>query len=201
VSTPEQYTIKKQLLRLFGEGFEIEDATGALVGFGKQKAFRLREDLRVFTDKSATKELLRIAGRSIIDFGATYDILTPDGHSLGSIRRKGLSSAFFRDSWLIFDADGAQIGTLREDSGAMGLVRRFVPYANLFFPEKFEIHRLGPTGEPEGAPLATIRQHFNLLFYRLGIAILVKDEHFDDLLILGMACLIASIEGRQQSWD
>ncbi len=201
MSTPEQYTIKKQLLRIFGQGFEIEDANGAMVGYGRQKAFRLREDLRVFTDTNETSELLRIAGRSIIDFGATYDVLTPEGHSLGSLRRRGVTSTLIRDSWLIFDAGGAQIGMLREDSSVLGLARRFLPLGNLLFPEKFEVHRTGPNGDPEGAPIATIRQHFNLLFYRLGIAIHVKDDHFDDLLILAMACLIASIEGRQNNWN
>lgn len=193
MTQPTRYIIKRQLLRLFGAGFEIEDPSGAMVGFCKQKSFRLREDIRIFTDTSRTRELLSIQARSILDFSTTYDVRLPDGLSLGSFRRKGISSTFLRDSWLIFDENGVEIGTLQEDSTKMGLVRRFLPLGNVLFPQRFEVRSLRRPAEP----VATIRQHFNLLFYRLSVDIHHEDEQFDDLLILAAACLIAAIEGRQ----
>lgn len=191
---PEQYTIKRQLLKLFGAGFFIEDASGREIGYCRQKAFRLREDIRIYTDRSQSTELLRIAARSILDFGASYDVSLPDGTLLGSLRRKGIASTFVRDSWLLFDEQGQEIGLLEEDSASMGLARRFLPLGNLLFPQRFEIRQ-----QSGGESIATIRQHFNLLFYRLGLTIHRPDERFDDLFLLAAACLIAAIEGRQDN--
>ena len=59
-------------------------------------------------------------------------------------------------------------------------------------PQRFEVFR-----ESDGAHVATLRQHFNLFIYRLGVAVHQDDEMLDDLMLLGATCLIAAIEGRQ----
>jgi hypothetical protein len=218
----EQYTIRRKVLKLFGARFHIFDQQGKVVGYCKRKSFKLKEDIRVFTDESMQTELLRITARSIIDFGATYDIVTPSGAALASLRRKGLKSTFVRDEWLVFDPKGTQIGVLQEDSGVLGFLRRFIDFVAVLAPQKFLFQRT------DGAPIAQFRQHFHLFVYKLGIAINDKGldlsptklcpkcgydwlqqprcpecgtertkSQMDHLLILGMACLIASIEGRQ----
>ena len=101
----ETYTIRRQVFRIFGAAFHIYGPAGPLAGYCKQKAFKLREDIRIYTDESCSTELIRIAARSILDFSTTYDILLGSGAVLGSIRRKGLKSSFVRDEWLIFDRD------------------------------------------------------------------------------------------------
>ena len=69
----EKYTIRRKVFKVFGAGFHIYAADGQLAGYCKQKAFKLKEDLRVFTDESQSDELFRISARSIIDFSSTYD--------------------------------------------------------------------------------------------------------------------------------
>lgn len=186
----ERYTIRRKILVLFGASFEVYGANNSVVGYCRQKAFKLKEDIRICTDQEMTKELVRIQARSIIDFAATYDLRLADGTIIGSLRRKGFSS-LVRDSWIVLDPAGNQIAALQEDSTGMALVRRFLPLGSVFFPSRY--HLVGTNG----TMFAEFRQHFNIFVYRLGIKVLVDDSQIDDLVVLATGCLIAAVEGRQ----
>jgi uncharacterized protein YxjI len=187
----ESYTIRRKVLKIFGAAFHIYDPQGQVVGYCKQKAWKLKEDIRIYTDESCTAELLVINARSVIDFGATYDVTNPDGVALGSFRRKGLASWLFRDSWLLFDAQGREIANLKEDGSLLALARRWLEWVSLLAPEKFTLTR------SDGTALARYRQHFNPFVYRLSVAVLADDPLIDDLMLLAGGCLITAIEGRQ----
>lgn len=189
----EQYTIRRKVLKLFGAAFHIYGPEGNVVAFCKQKAFKLKEDIRLYTDESCSTEMIVIKARSIIDFGATYDVTLPTGESVGSLRRKGLASTFFRDSWLVFNPAGTQIAELKEESGFWSFARRYVDLIALLVPQQFQLT------SSDGREIANFRTHFNLFVYRLSIAIKADDEQLDDLVILAAGCLIAAIEGRQSS--
>ncbi|CAN0596090.1 unnamed protein product, partial [Laminaria digitata] len=133
-----------------------------------------------------------LQAQSVIDFGATYNITLPDGSSLGSMRRKGLRSSFVRDELMLFDRSGTQIATVRELGSFTPFARRYVEYASILFPQRYEVIRIH-----DGKKIAELRQHFNPFIFRLGVSILDEDDEIDDLLILGVSCLISAIEGRQ----
>lgn len=187
----EQYTVRRKILQLFGASFWITDPQGKMVGFCKQKAFKLKEDLRIYTDESCSTELVTIKARSVIDFSATYDVTLPDGTALGSLRRKGLASTFLRDSWLIFDPKGKEVAQLSEQGNFVTILRRYIDWIALFSPQRFTLARTS------GSAIASFRTHFNPFSYRLSISVLADDPELDDLMILVTGCLIAAIEGRQ----
>lgn len=190
----EQYTIRRKVLVMLGASFHIYDAEGKIVGFCRQKAFKLKEDIRIFADEAMATPLLTIKARSIIDFGASYDVTLPDGQSVGSLRRRGLRS-MFRDSWLVFDQGGRQVAMIQEDSALMATLRRLNDIVSLVAPQKYNV--IATNGDAAGPTIAVLRQHFNPFVYRLGVAIMQEHEHLDDMLILGAGCLIAAVEGRQ----
>ena len=110
MSAAVEYTIRRKVFSVLGNKFHIYDGEENLVGYSKMKAFKLKEDIRIFRDESMEEEWLKIAARSIIDFGASYDITdSKTGETLGALRRKGLKS-LFRDSWEVLDADGGLVG-------------------------------------------------------------------------------------------
>ncbi|HSH56170.1 MAG TPA: hypothetical protein VK983_05110 [Candidatus Limnocylindrales bacterium] len=119
---------RRRFLKVFGAEITIKDpATDELAGFIAMKAWVLREDVRIYRDESKQEELLRIHARTIIDFGATYDVYDgPTDTLLFSFRRKGLASTFVRDNWEILDAAENPIARLQETSGSLALVRRYV---------------------------------------------------------------------------
>ena len=188
----EQYTVRRKVFKILGSAFHIYDENGQIAGYCKQRALKLREDLRVYTDDSAKTELLTLRARQVIDFGATYDLALPTGEPLVSFRRKGLKSSFVRDEWTVLSPSGTTLATLSEQGSFAPLVRRYGDNLSIFFPQRFHLVRAA-----DGAHLATLRQHFNPLVYRLGVAIHADDPQMDELIILGLTCLIAAIEGRQ----
>ena len=111
----ENYTIRRQVFKFFGAGFDIYGSTGEMIGHCHQKAFKLKEDLRIYTDKTKSEELLVITTPKVIDFSAKYDVKLPTGESIGAIQRKGLKS-MLRDTWLVFNAEGREIAKLTAGS-------------------------------------------------------------------------------------
>ncbi len=55
------YVLRRQVFALTGK-FRFYDPMENLVMFSEQKMFRLREDIRVFTDESKQTEVLMITG-------------------------------------------------------------------------------------------------------------------------------------------
>ncbi len=192
-NTNEQYTIRRKVFKIFGAAFHVYDEQGSVIGYCKQKAFKLREDIKLYTGEDMNDMLLSLNTQSIIDFGATYAVTLPDGTSLGTMRRKGLKSSFVRDEWLVFDQSNNQIATVRETGSFAPFARRYIDFAAVLFPQRYEVTRAR-----DGKNIAELRQHFNPLIFRLGVSILDEDDEIDDLLILGASCLIAAIEGRQE---
>jgi hypothetical protein len=186
-----QYTIRRKVFKLFGASFHIYDETGNLVGYCKQKAFKLREDIRLFSDESMTTPLLTLGARSIIDFGVTFDVTLPTGESLGSLRRKGLKSSFIRDEWLLYDEHGTDAAIIREKNAFMAFLRRLNEIIAVFSPQTYEVV------SNDSRNIATFQQRFNPFVYRLVVTIHEQDDQLDDLVVLGAGCLIAAIEGRQ----
>ena len=188
----EIYTVRRQVFKILGAAFHIYDAENNLAGYCKQKAFKLKEDIRIYTDESMSQELLVLSARSIIDFGVTFDVCLPSGELLGSFRRKGLKSSFVRDEWIVFDDENNQVALLREKGSFLSFARRYNDWFALLSPQQFEFIR-----STDQSVIATLRQHFNLFVYRLGVTVHEDDPHLDELMILGATCLIAAIEGRQ----
>jgi hypothetical protein len=183
-----EYTIRRKVLTIFGAKFHIYDTNNKLLGFSEQKAFKLKEDIRVYADESKTDERVVIKARSIIDFGAAYDVYdSKQQKKVGALKRKGWSS-IVRDSWIVMDADDREIGKLQEDSMAMALLRRFL--SNLI-PQKFHLSDSAGTG------LASFRQHFNPFVFRLTVTI-YDGCPVSPLLVLAAGILLVAVEGRQE---
>lgn len=192
----ERFTIRRKVLKLFGAAFHVYDAQGELVAFCKQKAFKLREDIRLYTDESLQEEFLTLGTKQIIDFGVTFDVRLPDGTVMASIRRKGLRS-MLRDTWQVYGPnagiakDTAPIATIQEDSAGLAFLRRFIEAASMFLPQKFMLKTA------DGRTIATYRTHFNPFVYRMGVTVHEEHAELDELTILAAGCLLAAIEGRQ----
>src|SRR5687768_2435760 len=131
-----QYLLVKQFFKLLGSNFRIFDPAGNLVLFVHQKAFKLREDIRVYTGEDQKQEVLTIKARQIMDFAAAYDVMDPvAGEKVGALKRKGWSS-IIRDEWIVMDASDMEIARIVEDNMTLALVRRFL--SNLV-PQNFDI--------------------------------------------------------------
>lgn len=185
------YTVRRKVLKLFGGAFHVYDAAENVIAFSQMKAFKLKEDIRLYSGEDMREELLVIQARQVIDFGASYDVFDPRANQkVGALRRKGFKS-ILKDEWVVLDPSDRELGLIQEDSMALALVRRFVEAASLLLPQKYHV-QLG------GQPAATFKQNFNPFVYKLNVDLTADTRHlFDRRLALASALLLAAIEGKQ----
>jgi hypothetical protein len=187
LSNARSYRIRRKFWKVFGAAFHVYGPSDELLGYSKQKAFRLREDIRVYGDESLATEVLTIHARQIVDFSAAYDVLDArERTKVGAARRKGFAS-ILRDSWELLDASDRPIARLREDGMGMALLRRFL--TNLI-PQRFTVE------STDGRLLARMRQRFNPFVYTLHVD-LQQGADVDPRLVLAAGILISAVEGRQ----
>ncbi len=184
-----QYMIRRKILTILGAKFHVYNTMGKLILFSKQKAFKLKEDIRVFTDESMSAERLVIKARQIVDFSAAYDVVDQaENRKIGALRRKGWKS-LIRDSWEFLGEDDQPIAVLAEDSMLMSLLRRFL--SNLI-PQTYHVRQNGKT-------LITYKQNFNPFVLKLRVIIDPDSRDIiDPRLVLAGGILLAAIEGRQK---
>lgn len=182
-----EYIIRKKVFSIMGAKLHIYDNAEQLVLYSQMKAFKLKEDIALYTDESMQKELLRIKARSAIDFSATYDVHdTETGEHIGALRRKGLKS-ILKDEWTILDRHDQEIGKIKEDSTAMAILRRFIS----IIPQKYNI-------EMNDTTIPTYKQNFNPFVTKI-IADFSEDPKgmLDRRLGLAAGILLCAIEGKQ----
>ena len=186
----QTYLIRRKFFRIFGAAFHVYGPNDELVFYSKQKAFRLKEDIRLYGDENATEEVLTIHARSWLDFAAAYDVIdTQAGEKVGALKRRGFKS-MVRDEWIFMDADDNDIGLIQEESQVLALVRRFVPFGD-FIPQKY-------LGTVQGQPVCELRQHFNPIIQKITVDFSLDTANLlDRRLGLAAAILLSAIEERQ----
>ena len=182
------YLFRRKVLKLFGGAFHIYDENGIVLFYSKQKAFKLKEDFRVYSDERQMEELLTIKTPKILDISATYTVQDATADEVvGSIRRKALKS-LVKDEWVFLSNQGQEIGRLTESSVAMALLSRII---NLI-PQTYLII------SAEGRTIAQIKQHFNPFVLKYTMTIIEPQPSIDKRLLIAAGILLAGIEGRQQ---
>jgi uncharacterized protein YxjI len=186
----EQYLLKKQAIALTGK-LRFYNPLGEVVLFSEQKMFKLREDIRVFSDEQKSQEVLAIKARQIIDFSAAYDVVdSTNGEKVGALRRKGLKS-ILRDEWEVLDPSDKVIGLCFEDNMGLAMLRRFL--LGNFLPQNYDM-TLGETR------VADLKQRFNLIRYEMDLDFSMDAARkLDRRMGVAAAALLAIIEGKQDS--
>jgi uncharacterized protein YxjI len=191
VFTQQKYVVRRKVIKLLGGAFHVYDANENVIGYSKMKAFKLKEDIRLYTGEDMTNELLTIKARSIMDLGTTYDVVDPrTQQKVGALRRKALKS-MIRDEWAILNPRDQEVGLIQEDSTGLAIIRRFVDLAAYFIPQKYFVTL-------NGVPVANFSQNKNPFVYRLTVDMTPDATGmFDRRLAIAAAILLAAVEGKQ----
>ncbi|NQX02966.1 hypothetical protein HQ447_20090 [bacterium] len=70
----------------------VTDATGRTILYTKQKIFKFREHVEIWTDKSQGTRLAEIKANQVIDWSARYFATDASGAQIGSVGRRGWRS-------------------------------------------------------------------------------------------------------------
>jgi hypothetical protein len=142
----------------FAPQLKVTDASGATVCFVRQKMFKLKEAVEVFTDESRSEKLCDIRADRIIDFSARYTFYDLGGNPFGAVRRKGMRS-LWRARYEILDHENPEM-EIQEESGSVKLMDGIfgeLPIIGLFsgylFHPAYLISRID-----NGAPMVRVKK-------------------------------------------
>ena len=176
----DSFLIRGKVVVLFSRQFHIYDDAGRLRAYVKRKAFKLKEDLRVFRDQTMSEQCLHIQPRQTRDFGAVYDVIdSTTGIKAGALLRS--------DEWILMDRNDREIGSIKE---ASVLQRRFLTD---LIPQSFEF-------EVRGRSVGVVRQLFNPFAFksRADFSADPGGKVLDRRIAFAAVILLSSIEGSKR---
>jgi len=184
----QKYLVRRKILKLFGATFHIYDPDGNVAFYSKMKAFKLKEDIRLYTGEDMQEEILTIKARSILDISSAYDVVDPTtNEKVGVLKRKGLKS-ILKDEWIFMDANDRDIGLIKEDNMFLALFRRFL---TSLVPQTYN----GFIGDTQ---VCTFKQNFNPFVIKVTLDFSHDRQNLlDRRLGIAAAVLLCAVEGKQ----
>ncbi len=145
---PIKFTFK--LLAIASQIY-IRDADDALLGYVKQKLFKLKEDINLFADEGQSVLRFNIKADRVLDFSAKYNFTDADGRGIGSIKRKGMRS-IFKANYEIYDERDVQVMKISEENGWIKVIDSLVGevpvvgmFTGYFFNPSYIVSRIDET--------------------------------------------------------
>ncbi len=89
IQFPVKFSFKVTTL---ANDFVARDAQGNTIAYVRQKMFKLKEAITIYSDESKNQVLYTIAANKWIDWSAAYNITDFQGNELGKVARKGWRS-------------------------------------------------------------------------------------------------------------
>lgn len=109
---PLDFTFK---ISTIANDFTATDANGQTIAYVRQKLFKLKEAIQIFTDESKSQLVYTINADKWIDFSAAYSFKDASGNELGKIARKGWAS-IWKAKYEIIDQNQQLQYHVREDN-------------------------------------------------------------------------------------
>ncbi len=110
-----QYPLElKFKLWAFAPQLSVTDSQGNLALYVRQKLWKLREAIGVFSDSERTNQLYSIKADRIIDFSARYSFSDQIDKPLGAVKRRGLKS-LWKAHYDVFDGEMV-VFTIQEEN-------------------------------------------------------------------------------------
>lgn len=176
----------------------IKDASGQLIGYVKQKMFKLKEDISIFSDESQTHLLYSIKADRIIDFSANYHFTDASGRFLGSIKREGVRS-LWKASYLVTDSNNAEVFRVSEESGWTkvldGLLSE-IPVIGIF--TGYVLNPAYLVKDTEGLIIARLTKQAALLESKFNIELKSSLANNDEQAIIMLAVLMTTLLERNR---
>lgn len=95
--------------------FNATDANGNTIAYVRQKMFKLKEAITVYSSSARTNELYKINADRVIDFNANYAFTDADGEMLGKVGRKGMKS-LWKANYQILDNENNTDFEIKEEN-------------------------------------------------------------------------------------
>jgi len=181
------YKVRKKVASMTTKYF-IEDQKGNLLGFTKMKAFKMKEDIRIYTDKKMKQELFHIKQTQIVDYSGNFAVIdTASNQVVGNIKRQG-GKSMVASEYMLCDPQGQQFGRVFEEAGK-GALRRFVPGGGMV-PQKVFL-------EFGGQVCGEIKQKFKMVGDVWEVDASCVPPHMDRRILIASILMMAMIERKR----
>lgn len=114
--------------------FTATDNTGKIIAYVKQKLFKLKEDITIYSDETQTKVNYKIKADQWLDFSAAYAMYDASGTEIGKITRKGWRS-IWKAQYEIIDQNQQKQYSINEENGWIKVLDSLlgeIPILNFF---------------------------------------------------------------------
>lgn len=184
----QKYFARRKFWALAGQIY-IYDDNNNLLFYVKQKMFKLKEDITVYSDESMSSPVLGIKARQIVDFSAAYDIVDMNTkEKVGALKRKGLKS-IIKDEWVLMDKDDNPVAKMSEASTFGAIFTRIIG----FLPQKYVVKQ-----QTSDITLMEINQLFTFFTHKFNTEFTEDSQgKIDRRLGIGALILLLLIEGKQ----
>lgn len=179
---PLQITFK---IMAIAQQLSLVDATGQLIFYVKQKAFKLKEAVTVFADEAQQRPWFMINADRVIDFRANYTFTDTTGKPFGSMRRLGKKS-LWKAHYEIFDGYNPHpVAIIKEENpwakvfdGLFGEIPLLGIFTGYFFHPAYLIQR------PDGMPYLRLKKQSSFIGRSFTIDKLAHLDQTEELRIL-----------------
>jgi uncharacterized protein YxjI len=145
----DSYTVEQSLVR---NKYRAVDDDGEVVLRGKQKLFKMREELP-FTD-GAGNDVFTVTAGGIVDVAGNYALT--DDQTGEEVVVLDNDFSVLQDTWTVRDPeDGTALARLESRGALYTLARHYLPLGFLI-PHRYEIT------DPEGGHVGTVQAHVSL---------------------------------------
>jgi hypothetical protein len=131
----------------------VRDADGRELMYVKQKLFKLKEAINIFSDQSQTNQIYTISADRILDFSARYNFADSQGMSLGAVKRRGMRS-IWKASYDVMEGDSVTFHIQEENAfvklmdGCFGEIPILGIFSGYVFNPAYLVTRPSPSGQP-----------------------------------------------------
>jgi uncharacterized protein YxjI len=191
---PLNFTFK---IGTLANDFVAKDASGQTVAYVRQKMFKLKEKVVVFSDEKKTKEMFHIKANKWLDFNTTYNFTTAEGTELGKVARKGWKS-LWKAKYELYDEGDQQDLIIQEENpwtkvfdGLLSEVPVLGMLTGYLFNPKYTIKR------PDGTLVARLSKEKSFFGRKFKIDKLAEFETGEELRILLGSMMMLLLERRR----
>ncbi|MEM8735944.1 MAG: hypothetical protein AAGG44_17075, partial [Planctomycetota bacterium] len=184
-------------LLTFGQRISVKDASGSMLMFIKQKMFKLKEKVEIYSDDTQSQLLFTIQADRVIDFSANYAFADMNGNDFGAVRRKGMRSLWSAHYEVM--QDGQVDMTIDEESPFKKILESIlgeIPIVGLF-----AVYLLNPSyivRRPDGTELLRLIKRpavFEGKFTLEKLSEMPEDDELRSLMALLMLVLLEKRRG------
>jgi hypothetical protein len=173
----------------------LSEATGNLIFYVKQKAFKLKEAVTVFADEAQTRPWFMINADRVIDFRANYSFTDLSGRPFGSMRRLGKKS-LWKASYEIFDGyQPHPLAIIKEEnpwSKVFDTLFGEIPILGIFTGYLFHPSYL--VSRPDGMPFLRLKKQPSFVGRKFTIDKLAHLDQTEELRILLGVMMVVLLE-------